>query len=167
FAIIKILNIFVTGHLKSQYSHGNLFTYRHYHVTAIWIVRKENKKLKNTCRLHRANKTFSEECVKLLKYEKYGCYKLTGMQYKCLKQADYGVHHGYAIAEGNNQYDNAIIIKRKDNGKIIACVENDENRQLHDFIIQNKGKVHALYYIWKYGKNRIYGCAYIKDRDEH
>ena len=118
-------------------------------VTAIWIVRKENKKLKNTCRLHRANKTFS------------------GMQYKCLKQADYGVHHGYAIAEGNNQYDNAIIIKRKDNGKIIACVENDENRQLHDFIIQNKGKVHALYYIWKYGKNRIYGCAYIKDRDEH
>lgn len=89
-------------------------------VTAIWIIRKENKKLKNTCRLHRANKTFSEECVKLLKYEKYGCYKLTGMQYKCLKQADYGVHHGYAIAEGNNQYDNAVIIKRKDNGKIIA-----------------------------------------------
>ncbi len=40
-----------------------------------------------------------------------------------LKQADYGVHHGYAIAEGNNQYDNAIIIKRKDNGKIIACVK--------------------------------------------
>ena len=49
----------------------------------------------------------------------------------------------------------------------IACVENDENRQLHDFIIQNEGKVHALYYIWKYGKNRIYGCAYIKTRDEH
>ena len=39
-------------------------------VAAIWIIRKENKKLKNTCRLHRANKTFSEECVKLLKYEK-------------------------------------------------------------------------------------------------
>ena len=58
-------------------------------------------------------------------------------------------------------------VKEKENGKIIACVENDENRQLHDFIIQNKGKVHALYYIWKYGKNRIYGCAYIKDRDEH
>ena len=74
-------------------------------VAAIWIIRKENKKLKNTSRLHRSNKTFSEECVKLLKYEKYGCYKLTGMQYKCLKQADYGVHHGYAIAEGNNQYD--------------------------------------------------------------
>ena len=89
------------------------------------------------------------------------------MQYKCLKHADYGVHHGYAIAEGNNQYDNAVIIKKKDNGKIIACVENDENRQLHDFIIQNEGKVHALYYIWKYGKNRIYGCAYIKDRDKH
>ena len=89
------------------------------------------------------------------------------MQYKCLKQTDYGIHHGYAIAEGNNQYDNAIIIKRKDNGKIIACVENDENRQLHDFIIQNEGKVHALYYIWKYGKNRIYGCAYIRNRDEH
>ena len=105
-------------------------------VAAIWIIRKENKKLKNTSRLHRSNKTFSEECVKLLKYEKYGCYKLTGMQYKCLKQADYGVHHGYAIAEGNNQYDNAVIIKRKDNGKIIACVENDVNRQLHDFIIQ-------------------------------
>lgn len=105
-------------------------------VAAIWIIRKENKKLKNTYRLHRANKIFSEECVKLLKYEKYGCYKLTGMQYKCLKQTDYGIHHGYAIAEGNNQYDNAIIIKRKDNGKIIACVENDENRQLHDFIIQ-------------------------------
>ena len=84
-----------------------------------------------------------------------------------LKQADYGVHHGYAIAEGNNQYDNAVIIKRKDNGKIIACVENDVNRQLHDFIIQNEGKVHALYYIWKYGKNRIYGCAYIRNRDEH
>ena len=136
-------------------------------VAAIWIIRKENKKLKNTYRLHRANKIFSEECVKLLKYEKYGCYKLTGMQYKCLKQTDYGIHHGYAIAEGNNQYDNAIIIKRKDNGKIIACVENDENRQLHDFIIQNEGKVHALYYIWKYGKNRIYGCAYIRNRDEH
>ena len=66
-----------------------------------------------------------------------------------------------------NQYDNAVIIKRKDNGKIIACVENDVNRQLHDFIIQNEGKVHALYYIWKYGKNRIYGCAYIRNRDEH
>ena len=62
---------------------------------------------------------------------------------------------------------NAVIIKRKDNGKIIACVENDVNRQLHDFIIQNEGKVHALYYIWKYGKNRIYGCAYIRNRDEH
>ena len=69
------------------------------------------------------------------------------MQYKCLKQADYGVHHGYAIAEGNNQYDNAVIIKRKDNGKIIACVENDVNRQLHDFIIQNEGKVHSLYFV--------------------
>ena len=165
--IIKILNTFVTEYLKSQDSHGNLFTYRHHHCSCIWIIRKENKKLKNTSRLHRSNKTFSEECVKLLKYEKYGCYKLTGMQYKCLKQADYGVHHGYAIAEGNNQYDNAVIIKRKDNGKIIACVENDVNRQLHDFIIQNEGKVHALYYIWKYGKNRIYGCAYIRNRDEH
>lgn len=116
-------------------------------VAAIWIIRKENKKLKNTSRLHRANKTFSEECVKLLKYEKYGCYKLTGMQYKCLKQADYGVHHGYAIAEGNNQYDNAVIIKRKDNGKIIACVENDENRQLHDLSFKTKERyMHYITY---------------------
>jgi len=29
--IIKILNIFVTGYLKSQYSYGNLFAYQHYH----------------------------------------------------------------------------------------------------------------------------------------
>ncbi|MEY8706530.1 hypothetical protein AALK94_04105 [Bacteroides faecichinchillae] len=136
-------------------------------VATIWIIRKENKKLKNTYRLHRANKTFSEECVRLLKYEKYGYYKLTGMKYKCLKEADYGIHHGYAIAERYNQYDKAIIIKKKDNGKIIACVENEGSRQLYDFIIQNEGKVHALYYIWKYSKNRIYGCAYIKDRDEH
>ena len=114
-------------------------------VAAIWIIRKENKKLKNTSRLHRSNKTFSEECVKLLKYEKYGCYKLTGMQYKCLKQADYGVHHGYAIAEGNNQYDNAVIIKRKDNGKIIACVENDVNRQL--MILSFKTKERYMHYI--------------------
>ena len=70
-------------------------------VATIWIIRKENKKLKITYRLHRANKTFSEECVRLLKYEKYGYYKLTGMKYKCLKEADYGIHHGYAIAEGN------------------------------------------------------------------
>ena len=80
-----------------------------------------------------------------------------------------GSHVGFyqRLKEGNNQYDNAVIIKRKDNGKIIACVENDVNRQLHDFIIQNEGKVHALYYIWKYGKNRIYGCAYIKNKEEH
>ena len=114
-------------------------------VAAIWIIRKENKKLKNTSRLHRSNKTFSEECVKLLKYEKYGCYKLTGMQYKCLKQADYGVHHGYAIAEGNNQYDNAVIIKRKDNGKIIACVENDVNRNY--MILSFKTKERYMHYI--------------------
>ena len=31
--IIKILNTFVTEYLKSQYSHGNLFTYRHYHCS--------------------------------------------------------------------------------------------------------------------------------------
>ena len=136
-------------------------------VAAIWIIRKENKKLRNTCRLHRANKIFSEECVKLLKYEKYGCYQLTGMQYKCLKQSDYGIHHGYAIAEDNNQGDNnAIIIKRKDNGKIIASVEKESGRQLYEFITRNKGSVHALYYIWQYGKGRIYGCAYIRDRDE-
>lgn len=114
-------------------------------VAAIWIIRKENKKLKNTSRLHRSNKTFSEECVKLLKYEKYGCYKLTGMQYKCLKQADYGVHHGYAIAEGNNQYDNAVIIKRKDNGKIIACVENDVNSNY--MILSFKTKERYMHYI--------------------
>lgn len=43
------------------------------------------------------------------------------MQYNCLKQSDYGIHLGYAMAEENNQYDNnTIIIKRKDNGKIIA-----------------------------------------------
>ena len=31
--IIKILNTFVTEYLKSQDSHGNLFTYRHYHCS--------------------------------------------------------------------------------------------------------------------------------------
>ena len=74
---------------------------------------EKNKKLKNTYGLHRDNKTFSEECIRLLKYEKYECYKLTGMKYKCLKQAGYGIHHGYVIAERNNQYDNAIIIKEE------------------------------------------------------
>lgn len=47
-------------------------------VAAIWIIRKENKKLKNTCRLHRSNKTFSEECVKLLKYENTDVTNLPG-----------------------------------------------------------------------------------------
>lgn len=47
-------------------------------VAAIWIIRKENKKLKNTSRLHRSNKTFSEECVKLLKYENTDATNLPG-----------------------------------------------------------------------------------------
>lgn len=136
--------------------------------TGILIIHRENRKFKKTNeRHHRTSKIFSEECVKLLKYEKYGCYQLTGMQYKCLKQSDYGIHHGYAITEENNQGDNnAIIIKRKDNGKIIARVEKESGRQLYEFITRNKGSVHALYYIWQYGKGRIYGCAYIRDRDE-
>ncbi|MGR5578458.1 hypothetical protein [Bacteroides thetaiotaomicron] len=71
------------------------------------------------------------------------------------------------MAEENNQYDNnTIIIKRKDNGKIIAYVEKESGRQLYEFIVKNKKKVHALYYIWEYDKGKIYGCAYIKDRYE-
>lgn len=135
-------------------------------LAGILIVHRENRKLKKNGGLHRPSKIFSEECVKLLKYEKYGCYQLTGMQYKCLKQSDYGIHHGYAVVAENSQCDNStIIIKRQDNGKIIACVEKESGRQLYEFITRNKGKVHALYYIWQYGKGRIYGCAYIKDKE--
>lgn len=137
-------------------------------VAAIWIIRKENKKLKNTSRLHRSNKTFSEECVKLLKYEKYGCYKLTGMQYKCLKQAEL--------------WSTSRICNSRRKQSIWQCRYNKEERQWEDYSLCGKwckqattwflsfkteGKVHALYYIWKYGKNRIYGCAYIRNRDEH
>ena len=42
--IIKILNIFVTGYLKSQYSHGNLFTYRHYHCSCHMDYTKRKQK---------------------------------------------------------------------------------------------------------------------------
>lgn len=76
--IIKILNTFVTEYLKSQDSHGNLLLIGITIVAAIWIIRKENKKLKNTSRLHRSNKTFSEECVKLLKYENTDATNLPG-----------------------------------------------------------------------------------------
>lgn len=134
---------------------------------SILIIRRYSRKIKKTGDSHCPSKIFCKEYVKLLKYEKYGCYQLIGMQYNCLKQSDYGIHLGYAMAEENNQNNNnTIIIKRKDNGKIIAYVEKESGRQLYEFIVKNKKKVHALYYIWEYDKGKIYGCAYIKDRYE-
>lgn len=41
--ITKILNIFVIGYLKSQYSHGTILLISITIVAAIWIIRKKQK----------------------------------------------------------------------------------------------------------------------------
>ena len=131
-------------------------------ATTAWIIRKENRKLKNICGSTRTDKAFSEEYLHLPEHEKYGCYKLAGMQYRGLKQSDYGIHHCHAIAE--SAVCGKIVVKREDNEKVIACITKEGSKELHDFIIRNGGKVPALYYIWKYGQGEIYGCAYVRDK---
>ena len=97
----------------------------------------------------------------------YSYYTIVGMIYRDLKKSDIGIHDSaVAIAERNNPYDAfAVGIYRNDSGvkKCVGYVPRDNNRRLHDYIInQYGGETMATYRIWIRG-DKMYGIAYIKD----
>lgn len=98
----------------------------------------------------------------------YSYYEIVGMQYRNLKQIDFGIHnYALAIAEKHNPHDPfAVGIYRTDNGKnkLVGYVPKDHNMELHRYITDKcNGQTIATYKIWK-RNDKIYGIAYIKDK---
>lgn len=96
----------------------------------------------------------------------YEWYNLIGMQYRGLNRRDYGIFEGKAIAETNNKYDKyAVGIHRADNGKLVGYIRKGENKELHNYIMEHGGFVHASFRIWEREGN-TYACAYVNQKIE-
>lgn len=96
----------------------------------------------------------------------YEWYSLIGMQFRGLNRRDYGIFEGKAIAEISNQYDKyAVGIHRADNGKLVGYIRKGENEELHNYIMEHGGSVHASFRVWERDGD-IYACAFVHQKVE-
>ena len=75
----------------------------------------------------------------------YGYFGLVGMYYN-LTEDNYGKFNGYAVAETDNVCDDYAIAIYEENGHKIGHLPKG-NKKLHNYILNEGGKVHAYGYV--------------------
>jgi|WetSurMetagenome_2_1015567.scaffolds.fasta_scaffold109652_1 hypothetical protein len=86
------------------------------------------------------------KCIGLSARKGYTKMPIVGMHYANVSLYEIGRFNGYAIAQTSNEYDPYAIAIFNDNGKRIGYTPAGQN-ELHDYIIEEGGKVHAYGYL--------------------
>lgn len=90
----------------------------------------------------------------------YTYFELTGLSYHLTKD-NYGKFNGYAIAETDNKFDNYAVAIYADGEHKIGYIPK-HNINLHSYIQQEGGKVHAYGYVQKTFNKYLNGAVCIE-----